>query len=131
MTFSRGRLSWRAKAAIAVTLILLAYGWRHYRESVRLGAVAQNTSKAQKLKNEIDKRFAVGTSETEVLDFLRKEHPDFITWPSGAPTEYGVSVGQEPSNVWYCGSFTAYVRLRCEDRRLVRTEITRWSSDCL
>jgi hypothetical protein len=130
MTF-RGRLSWRAKAAIAVAIILLAYGWRHYRESVRLGAVAENTIKAQKLKSEIDKRFPVGTSESEILDFLRKEHPDFITWPSGAWMEYGVSVGQEPSNVWYCASFTAYVSLRCEDRRLVRTAISRWSLDCL
>jgi hypothetical protein len=131
MTFSRGRLSWPAKAAIAVAIILSAYGWRHYRESVRLGAVAENTIKAQKLQSEIDKRVPAGTSESEVLDFLRKEHPSFITWPSGVRTDYGVSVGHEPSNVWYCGSFTAYVTLHCEDRRLVRTEIARWSSDCL
>jgi hypothetical protein len=53
--------------------------------------------KALKLKSEIDKRCPGGTSESEVLDFLRKEHPGFITWPSGARTEYGVSgAGAEP-----------------------------------
>jgi hypothetical protein len=131
MTFFRVRLSWRGKAGIAVTIFLLAYGWRQYRESVRIRAVAENTIRAQTLKREIDRRFPSGTLESEVLDFLRKEHPDFVTWPSGNRTEYGVPVAEEPSNVWYCGSFTAYVRLRCEDRRLVLTEITRWSNDCL
>lgn len=127
-------MSRRAKGvtAFAIILVLAAAWWasQQRRETVRLRVVAANDAKAQELMRDIDRRFAVGTSETQILEFLRREHPDYGTVPSGTRTEYWVPIGQEPSNVWYCGSFMAYVSLECVGGRFSRTRITRWSNDC-
>jgi len=127
------RVSGRATVGIVAAVLLIAalMGWRHHRADIRLRAVAENTAKGEELKEALDRRFPIGASEAEVLDFLQRAHPDFRTFPSTARTEYWVPVGIEPSNVWYCRSTTAYVVLRFEARQLVRSEIGRWSADCL
>ena len=125
--------SWRAKA-IAVALILLsglAYVYKQRNEGFRLRAVEANNVKAHQLKAEIDRRFAIGTSEAKVVTFLRAAHPDHRIFPGANRNEFFAPVGFEPSNVWFCGSFQAGVMLRCHDGRLISTEITRWSADCL
>ena len=123
----------RAGATIAAAFVLLVVflAWRDHREAVRMRAVAANTAKAQELKAGLDRRFTVGTSEAQVLEALRREYPDFLTFPSSVETAYSVPVGNEPSDVWYCGSTSAYVRMLFRAGRLIRTEIERWSGDCL
>jgi hypothetical protein len=123
----------RAGIAIAVAFVLVGafLGWRDHSEDVRVRTVAANTAKAQELKAALARRFTVGTSEAEVLEVLRREHPNFLTFPTSVETAYAVPVGNEPSNVWYCGSTTAYVRVLFRAGQLVRTEIERWSTDCL
>jgi hypothetical protein len=82
------------------------------------------------IKREIDQRFPLGTPQAAIVEFLRTEHPSFQTM-TGSQTEYWIPVGREPSGVWYCGSFTAYVALECAGARLSGTRITRWSADCV
>lgn len=124
---------WRAKALI-VALILAAgllYVSRQRDEAIRMVAVEANNAKALELQNEIARRFAIGTPESQIVEFMRKEHPGYQTMTLGDRTEYWVPIGKEPSGVWYCGSFTAYVAVECAGARLTRTRIARWSADCL
>jgi hypothetical protein len=129
---SRRRQSrWWTALGIAVVILVGALVWRQGREDARLRVVAENTQKAQALKAQIDMRFPIGTSESLVAAFLEKEHSGYTQWPATSRTEYGVPVGDEPSEVWYCGSWTRGVRLRFESGQLVGTAIERWSADCL
>jgi hypothetical protein len=66
--------------------------------------VAANTAKAETLKSAIDGRFPPGALETDVVEALKSEHAGYVTWPASNWTEYGLAVGDEPSDVWFCGS---------------------------
>jgi hypothetical protein len=116
---------------IIVAIGLAHYGYRLFREPERLRIVAENTRKAEALKAEIDRRFPLGTLESKIVDFLTREHPDYANWGGLTNADYGVRIGLEPSNVWYCESWTAYVQLRLTGGRLSKTEIIRGSTDCL
>jgi|SRR6185503_7303092 len=123
---------WRFSAAvIAVVALTVGFSWWQYRERLRVRVVAENTTKAQELKSAIDGQFPSGSAESVVVTFLQKAHPGYVRWPAGNWTEYGLPVGNEPSDVWYCGSWTRGVKLRFESGRLVRTAVERWSFDCL
>jgi hypothetical protein len=125
--FSRGC----AALLAAVVLAALLYGWVQHREGVRLRIVSENTAKAQLVKNAIERRLAVRAPEAEVLAFLKQAYPRYETSPSQGRTEYWIEIGKEPSGVWYCGSFTAYVRLDVREGRFTGAEIARRSFDCL
>ena len=116
-----------AVTALAVVLITIWIGRRH----ARLQFVAENTTKAEKLKIAIDRRLAPGALESDVVPVLKRHYPGYTEWPGANATEYGLPVGDEPSDVWYCGSWTRGVKLRFESGRLVSTSVERWSLDCL
>jgi hypothetical protein len=61
------------------------------------------------------------------VEALNSEYPGHVTWPASNWTEYGLPVGDEPSDVWYCGSWTHGVKLRFESGRLVSTLVERRS----
>ena len=94
-------------------------------------AIAQNTVRAEKLKIAIDQRLPPGTLESDVVSALKRDHPGYVVWPGTIATEYVLPVGDEPSDVWYCGSWTRGVKLRFESGRLVSTSVERWSTHCL
>jgi hypothetical protein len=124
---------WRVKA-LTVALVLisgLAYVGRQRSEAHRMQVVEINNVKALQVKADIERRFAIGTAEAELVEFLRNEYRGFQTMHIGGQTEYWVPIGREPSGVWYCGSFTAYVAFEFVGARLTGTRITRWSADCL
>jgi hypothetical protein len=122
---------WRNRAAIAIALVGIGYGWNRYQENVRIPTVTENTKRAEKLIAEIDKRLPLGTTQHDVLAFLHTEHPSYSTSSDTEWPDYSVAVADEPSNVWYCGSWTVYVTLRYEKGLLVKSSITRWSNNCL
>jgi len=117
--------------AVGIVVILaVGLGWQR-RENHRLRVAAENTRKAQELKSAIDRRFPVGTSEADVATFLQNQHSGYTRFQSGNRTEYRLPVGDEPSDEWYCGSWTRGVKLRFESGRLVLTNVDRWSADCI
>jgi hypothetical protein len=113
-----------------VVLVFLALGRRQQDESWSR-VVSMNVAKADQLKSLLDQRFVTGSLESEVVPALEREFPGYVRWPATDWTEYGVPVATEPSEVWYCGSWTRGVKLRFESGRLVRTTADRWSFDCL
>ena len=123
----RSRIFLIALTALAVLLIAIGLG----RRPARLRAVAANTAKAETLKGAIDRRFLPGALESDVVAALKSEYPGHVTWPASNWTEYGLPVGDESSDVWYCGSWTRGVKLRFESGRLVSTVVERWSNDCM
>ena len=131
MFLRRGRRFWAAAVGLAVVVVAIGLGSSQRWQSERLRIVAENTAKATDLKTAIDSRFPAGTAESLVVTFLQKEHAGYVRWPAGNRTEYGLPVGDEPSEVSNCGSWTRGVRLRFESGRLVRSAVERWSDDCL
>lgn len=116
-------------ALTAFIVVLVAIGL--WRRQARLQAVAANTAKAETLKRTLDRRFPLGALETDVVAALKSGHPGYVTWAASNWTEYGLAVGDEPSDVWFCGSWTRGVKLRFESGRLASTSVERWSGDCL
>jgi hypothetical protein len=119
-----------AAILVVIAAVLSGLAWQH-RERVRLQIVAENARKAEALKSALDARFPVGTPESDVVAVLDKERPGYARAPGGSWVDYAVPVGTEPSDVWYCGSWTRGVMLHFESGRLVRSTVTRWSVDCL
>ena len=116
-------------ALTALAVVLITSGiWGHH---ARRQAVAQNTVRAEKLKSVIDQRLPPGTLESDAVSALKRDYPGYVVWPGANAIEYALPVGDEPSDVWYCGSWTRGVKLRFESGRLVSTSVERWSLDCL
>jgi hypothetical protein len=126
---ARRRVFLIALTTLAVVLVAIELGRHQARLQAR--AVAANTAKAETLKGAIDRRFLPGALESHVVEALKSEYPGHVTWPASNWTEYGLPVGDEPSDVWYCGSWTRGVKLRFESGRLVSTVVERWSNDCM
>lgn len=121
---------WRLLSVLMTVALLLATIGLDRRHT-RLQAVAENTAKAETLKVVLDRRFPAGTLESDLVPILREEYPNHVMSPATGSTEYGLPVGDEPSDVWYCGSWTRGVRLRFEAGRLASIRVERWSVDCL
>jgi hypothetical protein len=83
-------------------------------------------AKAQVLKDEIDRRFPAGTSRARFMEFADK----WPGWHGQAGGDYYLSIGQEPSRVWYCGPFEVGVVSRFKDDRMVNTAIQTWGLNC-
>ena len=85
-------------------------------------------TKAQALKDAVDLHFPIGAPKLKVRQFLNE-------WPGGHASRSGeddyVSIGQEPSRVWYCGPFEVGVKARYENDHLAETEIVSWGLNCL
>ena len=126
-------MTWQARAQLVVgaLFVLLVLGYladsprRHQRnEDVRRVLNA----KAQALKAEIDRSFPVGTSQADIIEFLRKQPTQ---WRDETDDGYWLSIGSGPSGVWYCGSMDVGIRATFERGRLITTEVGTWSLDCL
>jgi hypothetical protein len=127
MSGIRWRRALLVAAVLAVVLVVIGVGLAHRSDR----AVAENAARAERLKVAIDRRFPPGTSEASVVPALKRDYPGHVVWPGAKATEYVVPVGDEPSDVWYCGSWTRGVKLRFESRRLVSTAVERWSTNCM
>jgi hypothetical protein len=125
------RSSFLRLAAVALTA-WVAYGaWSRHAESQRLEAVAKNDAAAAILIESLRARLPSGSREADVLQFLRTNYPQYSTFPTSKQTRYAISVGEEPSAFWYCGSFTAYVTVVVESGILSHVDTWRWSDNCL
>lgn len=116
-----------ALGTFALLLVLVGLTTRN----ARLRAVAENTATAEELELLLDQRFAAGTLESDFVPVLKREYPNYVAWPGMGSAEYALPVGDEPSDVWYCGSWSRGVKLRFESGRLVSASVTRSSVDCL
>ena len=107
-------------AAVVVTGCVVSH--RH-DERLRVEAYA----KAQQLKGEIDRRFPLGTSRLQFIEFADSwsgEHGD-----SG--NSHWVSVGKVPSRTWYCSAWQVGVVVSFERDRVSATRVDSWGWDCL
>jgi hypothetical protein len=86
-------------------------------------------AKAQILKNEVDQRFPAGASQAAVIVFMRGASRGFHE--SEGADSYWLSIGHEPSGVWYCGPMEVGVVARFKDHRLLTTEVQSWGLNCL
>jgi hypothetical protein len=129
--------SMRRRTGAIVVVVTIGVGWPAYAlwsrhaEATRLAAVALNDEKARTLTAHLRQQLRTGSSEAEVVAYLTSNHPQYLTFPAHTKTSYAIPVGSEPSAVWYCGSFTAYVELVVESGGLSRFDTMRWSNDCL
>jgi hypothetical protein len=120
----------RVTAMLAVGIALVAT-WSRYAEAERRVVAAQNDAMAEGVIRSIAARLPPGTSESDVIAYLRAHHPGYSTRRGDTSTRYLIDVGEEPSEFWGCGLATASVELLIEQARLVRTSTTRWSTDCM
>lgn len=121
-----------AKWSVALSVVLLiGYAWQQHRDAVRSRIVRENTVKAERLKDQLDRLFPSGTPESVVLRFLKEQRlsPAHMM-PFHDRVEHVLHIGSEPRERWYCGSADAYVGLVFVRARLEKTEIFRWSVDC-
>ena len=83
-------------------------------------------AKAQKVKDDIDRRFPAGTLRVPFLEFVRK-------WPglqSVSESSAWISVGEVPSHVWYCGPWQVGVRVSFAQDRMSATEVESRGVNC-
>jgi len=83
-------------------------------------------AKAQALKDEIDRLLPAGTPRSRFIEFARTR----AGWLGDGGDGYYISVGQEPSRVWYCGPWEVGVLARFTDDRLTVTEVSTWGLNC-
>lgn len=83
--------------------------------------------KARAFKQEIDRRFPAGSSLAEFRVFANAQ----TGWQSETPERWFISVGQEPSPVWYCGPWEVGVVASFSADRLTSTSVDSWGLDCL
>jgi hypothetical protein len=121
------RNRWVAAASISV-IALLGFGVaryvisRQHDEQIR----RQMHAKAQAAKEEIDRRFPTGTTRAKFMEFADK----WPGWRGQMGTDYYLSVGQQPSHVWYRGPWEVGVVMDFVDDRLTSTYISRWGLNC-
>lgn len=84
-------------------------------------------AKAQALKDEIDRRFPTGTDRAEFQPFAEA----WSGWHAESGNDQFLSVGQVPSDVWYCGPWDVVVVVRFKDKRLTGTQISQIGLNCL
>jgi hypothetical protein len=124
-------VTWRSKTVAAVGAIVVAVlGYtgvrylasRHHDEQIR----REMHAKAQALKDEIDHRFPAGTARAHFMEFADK----WAGWRGESGGDYYLSIGQQPSHVWYCGPWEVGVVMVFTDDRLTRTYVSTWGLNC-
>jgi hypothetical protein len=120
----------KARLAIAGSAVVLLVGLlavRHVLSEARDERIrVEMQAKAQAFKEEIDRRFAIGTARATFVEFAERQPG----WHASAGADYYISIGQEPSRVWYCGPWDVGVIARFRNDRLVGTEISSWGFNC-
>jgi hypothetical protein len=107
-------------AAIVVTGLVVL---RQHDERLRRDGYA----KAQKLKNDIDLRFPIGTSRAHFMEFADR----WSGWHADSGNSHWISVGQVPSPVWSCGAWEVGVVVSFEQERVSATRVHSWGANCL
>ena len=123
------RMNRKTKVAAAAGLILIAAARylavrHHHDDEIR----RQTHVRAQRFKDEVGRAFAAGASQPDVIHFLRDRRLGFY---SEGWDEVYLSVGQEPSDVWYCGPMEVGVGVTFKRQRLVQTVVSTWGLNCL
>jgi hypothetical protein len=90
-----------ALAAVGIVVVVGGTAWL-YRDRHISRLHEANVAKAGSLKNEIDRRFGAGATQTEVVEFLRQQTYGIGLMRSESANGYWLSVGSGPSRVWYC-----------------------------
>jgi hypothetical protein len=95
-------------------------------------------AKAHALKDQIDARFTVGSSQTEVLAALKKTYEGRFIYTGlvegfGPPgLHYRIVVAEQPSGVWFCdGSASVAVSADFNAGQFVGTKIEVIPHGCL
>ena len=117
----------RTRTLIAFAVVAAAVGAcatvsRRHDEQLR----REGFAKAQTLKDDIDRRFPVGTPRTQVMEFANK----WSGWHADSGSSHWISVGQIPSHVWYCGPWEVGVRVSFVEERVSATSVERWGLNC-
>jgi hypothetical protein len=80
------------------------------------------------VKDEIDHRFPAGTLRSDFTQFC-KNYVGWHTCSTASGDDY-ISIGQEPSPVWYCGPWEVGVVTQFTRDRITSTEVTSWGLNC-
>jgi len=83
-------------------------------------------AKAQKLKEDIDRRFPAGTLRAEFNKFAR----GWSGWHATADSSDYISAGQVPSHVWYCRPWEVGVTVSFNEDRVSTTKVDSWGVNC-
>jgi hypothetical protein len=106
-------------AAVVVTGFTLS---RRHDERLR----REGYAKAQKLKDDIDRRFPAGTLRAQVDEFAGK----WSGWHAESNSSHYISAGQVPSHVWYCGPWEVGVTVSFNEDRVSATQVDSWGVNC-
>ena len=124
-------MTWRSKTVAAIGVIVVGVAAsagtryvvaRYHDEQIR----REMHGKAKALKDEIDRRFPVGTLRSDFKTFYDAQPG----WHGQNGGGYYISVGQEPSRFWYCGPFEVGVVAGFRADRLASTSISTWGLNC-
>lgn len=108
--------------AVIVSAVVIVGGGRYAVSRYRDERVRQEMhAKARALKDEIDRQFPAGTRQSDFTAFA-KLHRAMRT----VQDDYYISIGKEPSRVWYCGPWDVGVVAHFEADRLASTTVTTW-----
>jgi hypothetical protein len=124
-------VKWRSRkgAALAVLAVVLSgIAWDRHVASLQHDEQVRREvyKKAQSLKGEIDGLFPVGSARAAFMAFAGKQ----AGWQSSGGDDWWISVGQEPSPVWYCGPWEVGVRTRFREDRVTSTSVGSWGLNC-
>jgi hypothetical protein len=123
-------MNWKAKRALAVVILTavssVAAGYLAFRYHNNEQIRAEMHAKALVLKDEIDRRFPAGTPRAHFMEFADK----WPGWRGENSGGYWISIGQEPSRVWYCGPFEVGVVVGFKGDRVTDTRIATWGLNC-
>jgi len=108
--------------AAILSVAVIGAGGRYAVSRYRDERVRQEMrAKAQALKHEIDRRFPAGTRQSDFMAFAKLQLA-----MRTVQDDYSLSIGKEPSRVWYCGPWDVGVVAHFEADRLVSTTVTTW-----
>jgi len=125
-------VNWRTRkvaALVVAACVLAGIAWNRHLASVARDEQLRHVMrmKAQAFKQEVDRRFPPGTSLAEFDVFANQQ----TGWRSKASDGWYISIGQEPSGVWYCGPREVGVVATFSAERLTSTSVSSWGLNCL
>jgi hypothetical protein len=115
----------RTAVVFAVVATVVVTGFtvsRRHDERLR----REGYAKAQKFKDDIDHRFPAGTLRAQFMEFADK----WSGWHGDSGSSHWISVGQVPSQVWYCGPWEVGVVVSFAQDRVSATRVDSWSLNC-
>ena len=109
--------------AVVATVVVTGFTVsRQHDERLR----REGYAKAQKLKDDLDRRFPTGTPRPQFMEFADK----WSGWHADSHSSHHISVGQVPSHVWYCGPWEIGVTVSFNEDRVSGTKVNSWGLNC-